>query len=95
MLCVSSSLGYWRKVFDELTCFFKCNHTAKYNENGHNNPDFIFEMEKQKKRERINKVNPSINSKQTNCPNKTLKRFKEGCMSVQLVKGFSEGAQSS
>ena len=70
--------------------------TVKYNENGHNNPDLIFEMEKQKKkRERINKVNPSTNSKQTNCPNKTLKRFKEGCMSLQLVNGFSEGAQSN
>ena len=70
--------------------------TVKYNENGHNNPDLIFEMEKQKKkRERINKVNPSTNSKQTNCPNKTLKRFKEGCMSLQLVNGFSEAAQSN
>ena len=70
--------------------------TVKYNENGHNNPDLIFEMEKQKKkRERINKVNPSTNSKQTNCPNKTLKRFKEGCMSLQLVNGFSEDAQSN
>ena len=70
--------------------------TVKYNENGHNNPDLIFEMEKQKKkRERINKVNPSTNSKQTNCPNKTLKRFKEGCMSLQLVNGFSEGAQTN
>ena len=70
--------------------------TVKYNENGHSNPDLIFEAEKQKiKRERINKVNHSINSKQTNCPNKTLKRFKEGCMSLQLVNGFSEGAQSN
>ena len=69
--------------------------TVKYNENGHNNPDLIFEIEKQKKRERINKVNPSTNSKQTNCPNKTLKRFKEGCMSLQLVNSFSEGAQSN
>ena len=48
-----------------------------------------------KKRERTNKVNHSINSKQTNCPKKTLKRFKEGCMSLQLVNGFSEGAQSN
>ena len=48
-----------------------------------------------KKRERINKVHPSINSKQTNCPNKKLKRFKEDYMSLQLVNGFSEGAQSN
>ena len=69
--------------------------TVKYNKNGHNNPDFIFEWKSRKKRERINKVNPSINSKQANCPNKKLKRFKEGCMSLQLVNGFSEGAQSN
>ena len=70
--------------------------TVKYNENEHNDTDVIFEIEKQKKkRQRINKVNPSINSKQTNCANKTSKRFKQGCVSVQLDNGFSEGAQSS
>ena len=50
---------------------------VKYNENGHNDPDLIFEIEKQKKKgEKKNKVNPSINNKQTNWPHKTLNRFK-------------------
>ena len=40
-----------------------------------NDPDLIFEIEKQKKRKNNNEVNPSINNKHTNGPNKTLNRF--------------------
>ena len=70
--------------------------TVKYNKNGHNDPDLIFEIEKQKKKgKKKNKVNPSINNKQTNWPNKTLNRFKSGYKSVQLYNGFIEGAKSS
>ena len=52
--------------------------TVKYNKNSHNNPDRIFEIEKQKKKKekKNNKVNPSINNKQKDWPNKTLNRFK-------------------